>query len=100
MRYNGNHIFAAVLSVATIGSFALVADVSAEPPFPPQPVSASAPDQIVASFEREFNHQRVPVAPVTRAAIDQDLLYQLVNTALRSDDGAQAHQVKLIAGVE
>ena len=43
-------------------------------------------DQIVASFERDFNHQAVPSAPAIRVAIDSDELYQLVNRPLQSPE--------------
>ena len=36
-------------------------------------------DPIVASFERELNHQRAPAARATGAAIDDDVLYEKMN---------------------
>ncbi len=99
MKYNSNQILAVVLSAVTVGSFAMVADVGAEPLFPPQYISTTSADQIVASFERDFDHQLVPAAPVASVAIDGDVLYELVNKALQSEDDAQARQVNLIAGV-
>ena len=41
-------------------------------------------DQIIASFEREFLHKTVPARPVTREAIDGDMLYRFVNTPLQT----------------
>lgn len=38
------------------------------------------PDPILMSFERELNHQPVPVAKARRDSIDQDLLYREVNS--------------------
>ena len=48
-------------------------------------------DQIVASFEREFNHETPAAKPATRAAIDEDVLYELVNKALQ--DGRTTNEV-------
>ena len=39
-------------------------------------------EPVLASFERQFNHQPTPAAPATNAAIEDDALYRIVNTAL------------------
>jgi len=49
-------------------------------------VGGVADDPIVASFEREFNHQGTPSAAATGAAIDSDKLYELVNKPLQSPE--------------
>jgi hypothetical protein len=43
-----------------------------------------AGDQIVASFEREFNHVPVAAAAATRDAIGEDELYVLINEPLQT----------------
>jgi hypothetical protein len=43
-------------------------------------------DQVVASFERDFNHETVSEAATTRVAIDSDELYELVNKPLQTAD--------------
>jgi len=43
-------------------------------------------DQVVASFEREFNHKTPAAKPATRAAIDEDVLYELVNKPLQDTE--------------
>lgn len=43
-------------------------------------------DPVVASFERELNHETTPRKDVTRDAIDEDELYALVNKPLQSED--------------
>ena len=48
-------------------------------------------DQIVASFEREFNHETPAARPAKRAAIDEDVLYELVNKPLQ--DGKFTNEV-------
>ncbi len=44
--------------------------------------TTDARDQVVASFERELNHEPVPARDVRRDDIDDDLLYALVNDSL------------------
>ena len=46
--------------------------------------SGIADDQVVASFERDFNHETVSEAATTRVAIDSDELYELVNKPLQT----------------
>jgi len=46
--------------------------------------SSVADDQVIASFERDFNHVAVPAAAATRVAINSDELYELVNKPLQS----------------
>jgi hypothetical protein len=48
--------------------------------------SGVADDQVVASFERELNHETAPEAAATRVAIESDELYRLVNEPLQSAD--------------
>lgn len=38
-------------------------------------------DPVVESFERELHRQPVPASPATGEAIDEDLLYRIVNEA-------------------
>ena len=42
-------------------------------------------DPVIASFEREFNHQSVPAAPATRSDLDQDPLYAQLNAVHWTD---------------
>jgi len=37
-------------------------------------------DQVFASFERDMNHRPAPAAIVTRSAIDEDILYDRINS--------------------
>jgi len=46
--------------------------------------SGFAGDQVIASFEREFNHKTMPATAATRVAINSDELYKLVNKPLQS----------------
>ena len=43
-------------------------------------------DPIVASFERELNHKPIAAQPATRADIDEDVLYELVNKPLQDTE--------------
>jgi len=61
--------------------------------------SAQNDDQVVASFERAFNHEPVPAQDVKRDDIDEDVLYTLVNKALQSEDD-EVTEKTLIAGAE
>ncbi|MCP4045406.1 MAG: hypothetical protein GY732_05395 [Gammaproteobacteria bacterium] len=44
-------------------------------------LASEAIDPIVASFEREFNHENIFAAPVQRKSIEHDELYKLLNPA-------------------
>jgi len=50
-------------------------------------------DQIVASFEREFNHEPASAPAVTRSAIKDDVLYKTVNTIHWSQLAEQAERL-------
>ncbi len=78
----------------------MTSNVGAEPALLSQRLTTASTDQIVASFEREFDRQLVPATPVTRAAIDGDVLYKLVNKVLQSEDGTDVRHLNLIAGAE
>jgi len=59
--------------------------VSLAATFLPGPVvadqpSENDPDPVVQSFERELNREPAPAAPVRRDSIDEDQLYQAVNS--------------------
>ena len=43
-----------------------------------------ADDQVIASFEREFNHKTMPATAATRVAINSDALYEFINKPLQS----------------
>ena len=49
-------------------------------------------DAIRASFDRDMNRDPTPATAITRAAIRNDVLYELVNEPLRSDDGNAHHR--------
>jgi len=58
-----------LISILTVGTaFAEIAD-----------------DQILASFDREFNHQQVPQRPIARTSVSEDPLYELINASLWID---------------
>ena len=44
-------------------------------------------DQVVASFERELNHEPGPATPARREAIDEDVLYRTINSVHWTVDG-------------
>lgn len=48
--------------------------------------SGTTDDPVQGSFERELHHRHGPAATVTREAIDDDLLYALINRPLHSAD--------------
>ncbi len=54
-------------------------------------------DQIVASFDRELNHEPGPAAEATGEAIDNDELYRAVNLPLQSNDGTEEPEPILLA---
>jgi len=51
-------------------------------------IGSDSSDPIVTSFEQEFRHQPAPARPVSRDAIDNDVLYELVDRALLRDSAA------------
>ena len=61
--------------------------------------SDDSSDPVVASFERELNHEPTPAQDVTRDDIDDDVLYTLVNKPLQSQDDDVTEDT-LVAGAE
>jgi hypothetical protein len=68
-------------------------------------------DPVVASFERELNHESPPAPMVTRSAIQDDVLYETLNTihwsaaeapveVVASDDTAEMDDPALDSGLE
>ena len=51
-------------------------------------IESAEPDPVAASFDRAFDHEPAPAAPVTRESIDDDALYDLVNMPLQSPEPA------------
>ncbi|MEO1245227.1 MAG: hypothetical protein AAFX56_06025 [Pseudomonadota bacterium] len=43
-------------------------------------------DDVAASFERELNRQPVPAAPARRDALDEDVLYKMMNEVHWTED--------------
>ena len=58
-----------------------------------------ASDPVVASFDRELNHEPTPAQDATRDDIDEDVLYTLINKPLQSEDDEVTEET-LIAGAE
>jgi hypothetical protein len=56
-------------------------------------------DQVVASFEREMNHEPSPAPAPTRSVIDDDLLYRTINPTQWSmaEDGSASTANNYIA---
>lgn len=46
--------------------------------------TATNDDQVVASFEREFNHEAPQPKPSTRDDVDSDILYERISKPLRT----------------
>lgn len=72
-------IVTAIICLIVIGMPMAAADAGA----------GESDDQIVASFEREFNHETPAEKPATRAAVDEDILYDLVNKPLQDGNATR-----------
>ncbi len=55
-------------------------------------------DQVVASFARELNHTAAIAAAVTRAEIDHDILYSMINVLLQTE--TPSFESSLLANLE
>jgi len=60
----------------------------------------SAPDQVVASFARELNHEAATPRPTTRVDIDTDVLYVMLNKQLQSVSASKVPGLILLAEAE
>ena len=69
------------LALAAAGVATLLSTVDPVGDQPPEEIPAAhAVDPIVEQFERELNREPGPARPVERSAIDEDELYQVVNS--------------------
>ena len=80
----------ALTCLLMIGLSAALADTGVE----------NADDQVIASFEREFNHEPTAAKPAERADIDADVLYELVNKPLQASAAASEELVASNTGGE
>ena len=55
-------------------------------------------DQVVASFTRELKHESATAAPVTRAELDHDILYSMINIPLQTEN--PSYESSLLASLE
>ncbi len=55
-------------------------------------------DQVLASFDRAFNHQQAPQRAINREAVSADPLYTMISTALWTDEAGIMNSVPAYAG--
>ncbi len=83
---------ALIVALTIIASVVLIIDVAIADTAPPAtsgtPLEAGS-DEVTRSFQRELTREPVPTRRITRRAIDDDVLYQTINTATWTDGEEQ-----------